>query len=234
MTGPRWTDDAAKDVGPNTKRIRHTMKELSVVGVASPAWGPVFEDRDREAAAHTRWHVCWELFATWESWKLEALQVEGVAKGVLADAGAASTCDATVECPAMTEAARCAPVVLDGQLGDEALEAGEARNEGAVDPCGSPVADLVTPISNQGRSVAVGTTWALRDAFHRVELIRVWRPTGEEAEEADVLAPRRRRQEDGAKEEGPEGTPYERATLHFFTMPTSRRPGVAKVPSRGF
>lgn len=219
MPRPWWTYDASENVRPNTKGVCDAVKKLCVICVSATAWRPVFENRDGEAATHARRHICRELFSPGKSRELEPLKIEGVAEGVLADSCTASPGNATVERATVTEPTRCAPVMFDGQLGDETLETGQARYEGAVHTSGPTVTDLVAAIPDERSRVAIRPPWTFRDALDGVEFIGIWRPTGEETEEADVLAARHRCAEHQSTKSHPAESVH---LLHHADKQTSR------------
>ena len=190
VTWPRGTDDAAEDVRANAQRVGHAVEKLRVVGIAATSRRPVFEDRNTERAPHPPGHPFGAFFSARKRRELEPLEVEGVSKGMLADARAPSAGDAAVVRAAMAEATWGAPVVLDGELGDQRLKAAQPRHEGVVNSSASAVADLVPTVMHEGVRVAVGATRSLGDAFHGVQLVLPRRPAREEAKEADILASR--------------------------------------------
>ena len=108
------TDDPTEDVRPNAKRIGEAMQKLCVMSVARTTRRPMFKDSDAEGASHSTRHILWAVLITRERRELEALQIEGIAKRVLADPRSTTSCDSAVERAPMSEPAWSAAVVFDG------------------------------------------------------------------------------------------------------------------------
>lgn len=201
MARSRRTDDPAEDVGAAPELLGEAVEELGVMGVALAARPPVLADPEPEGAAEATVDAHRELRVPRQPTEVEALEVDGVAEGVLADATPATARPAAVVGPAVDHSGGWTAVVGGRQIDHHLLETLEPLAELRVDS--NVVSEGLAAPMNQGvGGTAIHSFALLEEAWGGVERMMVVRPTVEEREVRPTVGRRGEREHEDQQDEG--------------------------------
>ncbi len=231
---PRGADDAAEDVRSAPELLGEVVEELGVMSITLATRPPVLADPYLERPAETPMDAFGELAVAGQPPEVEALEIDRVAEGVLADPTAATSRASAVVGAAVDHPPRRPAVVGGRQIDHHPFEARESLAEFGMDP--DVVSEGLAAPPNQGVSGAAIHSFALlEEAWGGVERMMVVRPPIEEREVRPTVGRRGEREHEDQQDEGQtdHDVLWGRAREHKGSLASEKVAVEPKVPPAG-